>query len=182
MPANLLPEAVDEDAVTVWDKDDGPCLLSIGHARSYPAADCDNAVREEKRVAHARAIESGHEKDDRAEISPSGKSSASTTSASVDEGEGTVWDVQILAERKMADGNSEVFVLWKPSWIPIKDMHSDCPAMRKFSEAPKARFGQASVLGALIIPVEPGTNMARDCAWEDTRHVAEYATGDSSGA
>ena len=108
--------------------------------------------------------------------------SANTPSAPADEDEGSVWDVQVLAERKMADGNSEVLVLWKPSWIPIKDMHSDCPAMRIFREAPKARFGDAAALGALILPVEPGTKLADDCAWKEFRQAAAHAVGDSSSA
>ena len=107
---------------------------------------------------------------------------ANKPSAPADEDEGTVWDVQVLAERKKADGNGEVLVLWKPSWISIKDMHSDCPAMRNFRDAPKARFGEAAALGALILPVEPGTKLADDCAWEQYRQTAAHADDDSSGA
>jgi hypothetical protein len=96
--------------------------------------------------------------------------------------EGTVWDVQVLAERRMADGESEVLVLWTPSWIAKKYLHSDCPAMRKFKEAPKARFGVAEALGALILPIEPGTKMADDCARAQRQHAAALATGECSGA
>jgi hypothetical protein len=93
--------------------------------------------------------------------------------------EGTVWDVEVLAERKMANGDSEVLVLWKPSWIAKKDLHSDCPAMRKFRDAPKARFGYATTLGMLILPVEPGTKLADDCAREQI-HYAAILAGDYS--
>jgi hypothetical protein len=47
---------------------------------------------------------------------------------------------------------------------------------------PPARFGKAEALGALILPVEPGTKLAGDCAWEEIRHDAEHAVGDSGGA
>jgi hypothetical protein len=79
--------------------------------------------------------------------------------------EGNLWDVQdILAERETADGESEVLVVWKPSWIPKINMQHDGPVMRSFRKAFKARFDSGTALGTLILPVEPGTKLALDGA------------------
>ena len=102
---------------------------------------------------------------------------SSSTSLSVSQQlEGSLWDVQdILAERRTANGESEVLVLWKPSWIPKDNMQSDGPVMRRFRQSPKARFGALSALGTLILPVEPGTSLATACA-----AVAAKASSDTA--
>jgi hypothetical protein len=79
----------------------------------------------------------------------------------------SLWTVQdILAERRMANGESEVLVVWKPSWIPKSNMNDDGAVMRAFKEAMKVRFNSiysGTGLGTLILPVEPGTTLADDC-------------------
>ena len=78
---------------------------------------------------------------------------------------GDLWDVQdILAERTSPSGESEYLVQWKPSWIPVSNMHPDGPTMRKFTEAPKWKFSSAAGALRLYMPVEPGTVFAQDCA------------------
>lgn len=76
-----------------------------------------------------------------------------------------MWDVaEILAERRTVNGLSEVLVVWRPSWINKDSMDADGPVRRSFRQAPKARFGTSSALGTLILPVEPNTALADDCA------------------
>lgn len=78
---------------------------------------------------------------------------------------GEMWDVQeILAERTSVTGEGELLVVWKTSWIPISNMHSDGPIMRKFRDAAKLKFYSTSNSMRLILPVEPGTVLAHDCA------------------
>ena len=79
--------------------------------------------------------------------------------------DGDVWDVaEILAERTSVSGENELLVVWKHSWIPISNMHSDGPVMRNFRDTPKWKFNSASGAMRLILPVEPGTVLADDCA------------------
>ena len=79
--------------------------------------------------------------------------------------DGDVWDVaEILAERTSVSGENELLVVWKPCWIPISNMHSDGPVMRTFRDAPKWKFNSAAGAMRLILPVEPGTVLADDCA------------------
>jgi hypothetical protein len=87
--------------------------------------------------------------------------SASIESSAGDSG--YLWDVQdILAERtSKRSGQRELLVVWKPTWIPKKNMIQDGPVMRRFSEASKWKF--ASVAGDLILPVEPGSALQQDC-------------------
>lgn len=79
--------------------------------------------------------------------------------------DGDLWDVaEILAERTSVSGDNELLVVWKPCWIPISNMHSDGPVMRAFRDAPKWNFNSAAGAMRLILPVEPGTVLAEDCA------------------
>ncbi len=90
---------------------------------------------------------------------------SSSPSPSASSSNGDVWDVQdILAERTSVSGESELLVAWKPSWIPISNMHKDGPVMKKFIDAPKWKFSSASGTMRLYMPVEPGTVFAQDCA------------------
>ena len=103
-------------------------------------------------------------------------------SASPSPRDGDVWDVaEILAERTSLSGENELLVVWKHSWIPISNMHSDGPVMRKFRGTPKWKFNSA--LGMrLILPVEPGTVLADDCAAIVAAADAERAAASNSAA
>jgi hypothetical protein len=76
-----------------------------------------------------------------------------------------LWDVQeILAERTSISGENELLVVWKTSWIPRSNMDADGPVMRRFEKAPKCRFSTAAGSMRIILPVEPGTVLAQECA------------------
>jgi hypothetical protein len=87
-----------------------------------------------------------------------------------------LWDVQeILAERTSGGGQTEILVLWKPSWIAISYMMSEGPVMRRFRAQPKMSFESESGLFRVKLPVEPGTKLAQDFA-EDKATVIGDAT------
>ncbi len=74
-----------------------------------------------------------------------------------------MWDVQeILAERTSITGTNEVLVVWKTSWIPKANMIADGPVMNRFEGERKWKF--VSSAGTLLLPVQPGTTLAVDCA------------------
>ena len=92
-----------------------------------------------------------------------------------------MWDVsEILAERRTVNGLSEVLVVWRPSWIAKDSMDADGPVRCNFRQAPKARFVCSSGLGTLILPVEPGTALAEDCASLATRVQSHNTTARGS--
>ena len=79
-----------------------------------------------------------------------------------------LWDVQdILAERRTLNGNSEVLVVWKPSWIP-KENIADGQIWLNFEQAPKCQF--TSAIGKIILPVDQGSSLS-----EDIEFVAKHA-------
>lgn len=81
-----------------------------------------------------------------------------------------LWDVQeILAERNSVVAGKECLVVWKTSWIPKRNMISDCPAMRKWTESRKCKFRQG--LDYIRLAVEPGSSLAMDC---DLRSAANH--------
>ena len=55
-------------------------------------------------------------------------------------------------------------VVWKTSWIPSSNMIADGPVLRRFRNSPKWNFSSAAGNMRIILPVEPGTVLARDCA------------------
>lgn len=81
----------------------------------------------------------------------------------------SLWTVQdILAERRMANGESEVLVVWKPSWIPKSNMNDDGAVMRAFKEAMKVRFNSiysGTGLGTLILLCRPYGSGKRLSIW-----------------
>jgi hypothetical protein len=81
----------------------------------------------------------------------------------------------ILAERRTANGESELLVLFHPKWILKDAMHPDAPALRHFRQAPKARFGAQSALGTVVMPVDPGSSLAAACA-----KISAQAASDSA--
>jgi hypothetical protein len=96
---------------------------------------------------------------------------------------GCIWDVQdILAERTTLQGDSELLVVWKPSWIPKSNMEADGPMMRVFDTAPKIVF-RNSVIRSLriLLPVEPGTVLQGDSAEVEYREAAltDHVVGSS---
>ena len=91
--------------------------------------------------------------------------SSATPSPSSAPCEGHLWDVQeILAERTSVTGENELLVVWKTSWIPYSNMIADGPVMRRFKNAPKWNFSSAAGAMRIILPIEPGTMLAQDCA------------------
>ena len=89
-----------------------------------------------------------------------------------------LWDVQdILAERvSINTGQRELLVVWKPSWIPNRNMIRDGPVMRRFTEATKWKW--VSGIGDLILPVEPGTTLGQECHTACAAAAALKAAGD----
>ena len=80
-----------------------------------------------------------------------------------------LWDVQeILAERNSVVAGKECLVVWKTSWIPKRNMISDCPAMRKWTESRKCKFRQG--LDYIRLAVEPGSSLpwTATCALRQT--------------
>ena len=74
------------------------------------------------------------------------------------------WEVQdILAARTSTTGDDEVLVVWKPSWTPVSCV-KDGPGIRRFSTAIKWKFTSAVSGMRVILPVEPGTQLAEDHA------------------
>ena len=86
-----------------------------------------------------------------------------------------LWEVDaILAERhsKWDGRRNEVLVVWKPEWIPIKNVPAG-PVLSNFRAAPKVHF--LSSVGKLILPVEPGSALANDVADADAYFAQEAA-------
>jgi hypothetical protein len=80
---------------------------------------------------------------------------------------GTLWDVQeILAERTTCAGEGEFLVALKPRWIPVSQMHADCPAILRFKGTSKLTFASDSGALRIQLPVELGTVLAQDLAEE----------------
>jgi hypothetical protein len=74
------------------------------------------------------------------------------------------WEVQdILAARTSTTGDDEVLVVWKPSWTPVSCV-KDGPGIRRYSTATKWKFTSAVSGMRVILPVEPGTQLAEDHA------------------
>lgn len=97
---------------------------------------------------------------------PLNRVSAMSASPSPSPSAGYIWDVQeILAERTTSTGDQELLVVWKTSWIPKPTMLADGPAMRLFHASPKVIFRNSVVREMnIILPVEPGSVLADDCA------------------
>jgi hypothetical protein len=91
---------------------------------------------------------------------------SSSESESSTASNGTLWDVQeILAMRTSITGENEVLVVWKTSWIPVSSMIADGPVIRRFMECSKFRFyAHQNADLQVVLPVEPGTTLATDCA------------------
>ena len=74
------------------------------------------------------------------------------------------WEVQdILAARTSVTGDDEVLVVWKPSWTPVVCV-KDGPGIRRYQNALKWKFTSAVSGMRVILPVEPGTQLADDHA------------------
>jgi hypothetical protein len=103
------------------------------------------------------------------------------TSASSSESSPTpsnAWTVQdIIAERKSLNGDKELLVIWKPSWIPKENM-ADGPVWRSFRGARRCQFSCAA--GSIIVPVEAGSSLAADIATV-TRQVSANPLVSASG-
>jgi hypothetical protein len=69
----------------------------------------------------------------------------------------------ILAARTSATGDDEVLVVWKPCWTPINCV-KDGPGIRRYQNAIKWKFTSAVSGMRVILPVEPGTQLADDHA------------------
>jgi hypothetical protein len=89
-----------------------------------------------------------------------------------------MWDVlDILAQRTDVRGNSEVLVVWKPSWIPTENL-VDGSVSRNWLQLPKCRFMSAA--GNVILPVEDRSPLADDLALiaaEAEAQIAHYRAG-----
>ena len=89
-----------------------------------------------------------------------------------------MWDVvDILAKRTDVRGNSEVLVVWKPSWIPTENL-VDGSVWRNWLQLPKCRF--MSAVGNVILPVEEQSLLADDLAFiaaETEAQIAHYRAG-----
>ena len=74
------------------------------------------------------------------------------------------WEVQdILAARTSATGDDEVLVVWKPCWTPVACV-KDGPGIRRYQNTIKWKFTSAVSGMRVILPVEPGTQLADDHA------------------
>jgi hypothetical protein len=74
------------------------------------------------------------------------------------------WEVQdILAARTSVTGDDEVLVVWKPCWTPVGCV-KDGPGIRRYQNALKWKFTSAVSGMRVILPVEPGTQLADDHA------------------
>ena len=84
------------------------------------------------------------------------------------------WEVQdILAARTSTTGDDEVLVVWKPSWTPVSCV-KDGPGIRRYSTAIKWTFTSAVSGMRVILPVEPGTQLAEDHAvMQQMAHAAK---------
>ena len=69
-------------------------------------------------------------------------------------------------------GYDEVLVVWKPSWIPIRNVLAG-HVLSKFVMATKCRYN--SVVGKLILPVEPESTLAKDIATVSARMESDLA-------
>ena len=79
----------------------------------------------------------------------------------------------ILAARTSATGDDEVLVVWKPSWTPVSCV-KDGPGIRRFTTAIKWTFTSAVSGMRVILPVEPGTQLAEDHAvMQQMAHAAK---------
>jgi len=95
-------------------------------------------------------------------MSDAGHSPASVSSRSSSPAPSNTWTVQdIIAERKSLNGDRELLVVWKPSWIPKENME-DGPVWRSFRDAQRCQFSCAA--GSIIVPVEVGSSLADDIA------------------
>jgi hypothetical protein len=87
---------------------------------------------------------------------------ASVSSCSSSPAPFNTWTVQdIIAERKSLNGDRELLVVWKASWIPKENME-DGPVWRSFRDAQRCQFSCAA--GSIIVPVEAGSSLAGDIA------------------
>ena len=85
-----------------------------------------------------------------------------STSPAPSESDEYIWHVQeILAERVSMGGERELLVVWKTSWVPKENVVADGPVMRQFRHSRKCNFKSAT--GDMILAVEPGTTLQRDC-------------------
>jgi hypothetical protein len=80
-------------------------------------------------------------------------------------------DVQeILAERTTALGETEVLVVFKTAWIALTDLVSNAN-VQHFIAAPKCKYSSSA--GALLLPIQPGSSLAKDVAYA-TAVAAEF--------
>lgn len=111
----------------------------------------DAELREIAIISTAAAVKS--------DSAPSKSPSSASQSSSA-----YLWDVaEILAERRTLQGLREVLVAFKSAWIPKVDLMSQMAGsaiVRLYAATPKCTF--VSSAGALIVPVHPGTSLARD--------------------
>jgi hypothetical protein len=84
------------------------------------------------------------------------------------------WEVQdILAARTSTTGDDEVLVVWKPSWTPVSCVKNG-PGIRRYYSAIKWKFTHAVSGMRVILPVEPGTQLAEDHAvMQEMAHAAK---------
>jgi hypothetical protein len=105
---------------------------------------------------------------------------SATPSPSPSSNEACIWDVQdILAERTSINGENELLVVWKPSWIPISNM-ADGPVMQRFKATPQWTYSSAKGQMRLKLPVEVGTDFADDCSAVLAAAAAQHGATDDS--
>ena len=100
---------------------------------------------------------------------------------------GGLWEVaEILAERTSMGGEKELFVVWKTSWIPKKNLMPDGPVMQQFKLHRKCKFTSAT--GDITFAVEPGTILQRDCdavdlheVWREKQQLTKQLESKDSG-
>jgi hypothetical protein len=85
-----------------------------------------------------------------------------------------LWEVQdILAKRTSVRGHSEVLVVWKPSWIPSKNVMNG-EVKRVWKQLPKCRF--LSAVGDVILPVQEPSQLAKDLKLVEAESDARIAS------
>jgi hypothetical protein len=99
------------------------------------------------------------------------------TSASGDDEQKLYWRLSIYyTEYWFTTGDDEVLVVWKPSWTPASNVR-DGPGLRRFQAATKWKFTSAVSGMRVILPVEPGTQLAQDHALMQKMADAEKRKG-----
>ncbi len=105
-----------------------------------------------------------------------GHRSGSTATA-----ESEQWEVlQILAERSSATGGNEVLVVWKAEWIPVDNLRKSGPVYKAWRHTPK--WTSSAMTMQVKLPITPGSQLQKDCAYIEVARAAEARRRDSAAA